>query len=226
MTMAARIWDVVNPFILAIVLLFLISAIFTMIMAQVTGNLDYTQALQEMTVSPLVVNIAFYGISILVFGRLFRRDHLRFGLPVFNWSKKKAVLVIILASAACIGFNFLLVYSPLVRIFPGYQASAQASFVKQPLVLLILSNVLLGPAAEELIFRGLICRRGVVQFSLWPAVILSAALFGLYHGNMLQFIYALGIGIVLGLCREKSGSILVTILIHMIINAFAIPWYL
>ena len=43
-------------------------------------------------------------------------------------------------------------------------------------------------------------------------------LFGIYHGNLIQFIYATLMGVLLGFLRKQSGSVIPGIVLHMIIN--------
>jgi len=43
-------------------------------------------------------------------------------------------------------------------------------------------------------------------------------MFGFYHGNIVQFIYATALGLVLGYVYSKSRKIQFTIIIHMLIN--------
>lgn len=57
----------------------------------------------------------------------------------------------------------------------------------------------LGPVAEELLFRGLLLRT-LAPFSKKLAIFASALLFGLFHGNLLQTPYAFVLGLVLGYC--------------------------
>lgn len=57
----------------------------------------------------------------------------------------------------------------------------------------------LGPVAEELLFRGLLLRT-LAPFSKKLAIVVSALLFGLFHGNLLQTPYAIVLGLVLGYC--------------------------
>ncbi len=55
----------------------------------------------------------------------------------------------------------------------------------------------LGPVAEELLFRGILLRT-LAPFSKKLAIFVSALLFGLFHGNLLQAPYAFVLGLVLG----------------------------
>ena len=83
-------------------------------------------------------------------------------------------------------------------------------------------HVLVGPAAEELIFRGMIYRRAENYFRTGWAVGISSALFGIYHGNVIQFLYAAVLGILLAVIYEKSRTLLAPVLAHMAVNLWAI----
>lgn len=50
------------------------------------------------------------------------------------------------------------------------------------------------------------------------ANILQALFFGIYHGNIIQGIYATIIGFLLGLLYRRFNSIYASILLHMMIN--------
>ncbi|MCR5791567.1 MAG: CPBP family intramembrane metalloprotease [Lachnospiraceae bacterium] len=84
----------------------------------------------------------------------------------------------------------------------------------------IIYVVFLGPVAEELVFRGVTFRyfQKIMPF-MW-ANIVQAALFGFMHMNLVQGLYAFGIGLVFGLLVYKKESIACSILLHMSINLF------
>lgn len=77
--------------------------------------------------------------------------------------------------------------------------------------------VLLAPVIEEFVFRKqLIDRMNVYGERL--SVVVSALLFGLFHGNLSQFFYAFATGLVLGYAYLKSGRLRYGIGMHMLIN--------
>lgn len=92
----------------------------------------------------------------------------------------------------------------------------------------LLFVVLLAPMLEELVFRKLLIDR-MAPYGGKLAVVLSALLFGLFHGNLSQFFYAFGLGLAFGYIYLNTGRIRNTILAHMCINfqgmIFA-PWLL
>ncbi len=77
--------------------------------------------------------------------------------------------------------------------------------------------VICAPIMEEYIFRKLIVDR-MVRFGQGVAILVSGLMFGLFHGNMNQFIYAFTLGMFLAFLYVKTGKIKYTIGIHMIVN--------
>ena len=77
--------------------------------------------------------------------------------------------------------------------------------------------VVLAPIFEELFFRKLM----IDTFSKYGtafSVVVSAFVFGFIHGNLYQFFYAFGLGILMGYVYCIYGNVLYTIFIHAIIN--------
>ena len=81
----------------------------------------------------------------------------------------------------------------------------------------ILSTVILAPVAEELFFRKALIDRLSVYHPM-DAILYSALLFGLIHGNLTQFLYAFPIGVLLGIIYRRTKNIRYTILLHMGMN--------
>lgn len=77
--------------------------------------------------------------------------------------------------------------------------------------------VICAPVMEEYIFRKLIVDR-VIRYGQGTAVLLSGLMFGLFHGNLNQFVYAFVLGVFLAYLYVKTGNLKITIAIHMMIN--------
>lgn len=86
---------------------------------------------------------------------------------------------------------------------------------------LFLYSVIIGPISEELIFRGVTLRQAKKVFPFWAANLMQAFLFGVFHMNMIQGIYAFALGLILGYICEKGNSIYHSILLHMLFNFWA-----
>lgn len=84
---------------------------------------------------------------------------------------------------------------------------------------LLFAVIFVAPIGEELLFRGLIQHYGLKNFAPVLAIGLQGLIFGLYHGNIIQGIYAWIMGTVLGFVAYKLGSIIYPIVLHISINA-------
>ena len=89
-----------------------------------------------------------------------------------------------------------------------------------PLFVTIICAGILIPIVEEILFRGLIFNRIKCQYNFLAGLLISSLLFGIYHGNIVQGIYATLLGIFLGFAYHKTKSILIPIFIHMGGNTF------
>ena len=86
---------------------------------------------------------------------------------------------------------------------------------------------ILTPVAEEMVFRGAILRSLLLPFRRmpWVAILLSALLFGLVHGNVAQFINGALMGLLLGWMYYRSGSIVPGIVLHWVNNTIVFVLY-
>ncbi|MCR4782651.1 MAG: CPBP family intramembrane metalloprotease [Lachnospiraceae bacterium] len=91
----------------------------------------------------------------------------------------------------------------------------------QTSMIMIVYACVLGPILEELAFRGITFRYARMSFNFWIANIFQAVLFGAFHMNVIQGIYAGLLGLVLGYLFEKSGNLTICILVHMFFNSLS-----
>lgn len=108
-------------------------------------------------------------------------------------------------------------------VFPSWldayeKLMERAGFDEKISIAMVCYSVLLAPFSEELIFRGVTLRQAKKALPFWAANILQAALFGIFHMNMIQGIYAFCLGLLLGYICEKSGSIYNAIFLHFLFN--------
>lgn len=85
-------------------------------------------------------------------------------------------------------------------------------------VLMIFCVGIFGPLVEEVLFRGMVFGKLRRVFSFWPAALISGAIFGLYHMNLVQGIYAGAFGIILAYVFEKTETIWGCYLLHALFN--------
>lgn len=126
---------------------------------------------------------------------------------------------VILAAACAVGMNGILTLLELYKYSPTFQEISAIQF-DIPIWLGILSYGILAPLGEEVVFRGVIYGQ-LRKFGNVPlAVLLSGLIFGLFHGNLVQFVYAAVIGILLAIVYELYGTILAPMIFHGIANLF------
>lgn len=130
-------------------------------------------------------------------------------------------ILILLGCFACIGMNNLIGLSGLIRVFSGYNRVAELLY-QSNIPFEILATGIVIPTVEELLFRGLIYQRARGIFSFPIALLLSSAIFGLFHGNVVQGIYAFVLGIIFGYAYEKFKSIWAPIILHVCANCLSV----
>lgn len=77
--------------------------------------------------------------------------------------------------------------------------------------------VVVAPIVEEYVFRKVIVDR-TVQYGQGVAIAASGLMFGLFHGNLNQFAYAVVLGAFFAFLYVKTGNLKITIAMHAIIN--------
>ncbi len=173
----------------------------------------------------MMISIVFAISGILIFGTWYScqfHGNLKFPGNQLNNSKMLLGLVLLvpglqILSSIITGFSAF--------FLPGWmdfyeKLMESAGFSSSPSFLLILYAVLIGPIEEELTFRGVIFSSAQKVFPFWAANIFQALLFGIFHLNPIQGIYAFFVGLVLGYVYQRSGSIWISSLLHMLYNGF------
>lgn len=89
------------------------------------------------------------------------------------------------------------------------------------LVLYVVTIAVIPPIVEELLFRGMILQ-SLRRYGDGFAVVASAILFGLYHGNFIQMVFAFIAGLAMALVVVRTGSLWTSVLIHLINNGVSV----
>ncbi|MCQ2513822.1 MAG: CPBP family intramembrane metalloprotease [Ruminococcus sp.] len=84
----------------------------------------------------------------------------------------------------------------------------------------IIAPVIFAPIMEELIFRGTIYRHNE-PLGQWFAIIVSGCLFGLWHANHPQILFAAVMGMFSCFMFAKTRSIIPSMILHFTINSFS-----
>ena len=142
-------------------------------------------------------------------------------LGFFRWLRLLPVAVFLMYCGSLIGTAFTLVISKLI---PGGGILSEQNI--DPLLELvggtdllprILVVCVIGPFVEEWVFRKqLIDRTRIYGEEL--SVLFSAVMFGLFHGNLKQGVYAALLGLLLGYVYLRTRSILYSFGLHFCVN--------
>ncbi len=165
-----------------------------------------------------ILGVAVCGIVFFFWYRRIIRDDNRGSIKAV-FSTRYIVLLIMLGIGCQLLFSGLLsLLEPLFpKVFAEYSQVIQNITSGNGIIVLILMTIV-APFTEELIFRGVIFQRANSYMAYLGANILQAVLFGLYHNNLIQGLYAAPLGFLLGMICYKFKSIIAPMFLHMIIN--------
>lgn len=83
---------------------------------------------------------------------------------------------------------------------------------------------IVAPVAEEAVFRWLIYLRLRDHLRVPASVLISAMLFGIYHGNILQFVYASLLGCLFAYFMEMTGTLYASVALHIGANVWSLVY--
>lgn len=175
------------------------------------GSIEALQGIDNMYWNALAMCV---GAGILAL--MIRKEE--YGIRIRKKPVLQMLAVVLLAYGATVFFNFILGSIPWDKMFDAQVAPQETVFYSIPLWARMLCYVVVAPLAEELLFRQLIFQRLKKIAPLWLAVVISALLFGIYHGNLVQGIYAFTMGVFMALVYEWSGSLIAPVVFHMVAN--------
>lgn len=175
--------------------------------------------LENVDMNVLLSILPMYLIGIPVLVALVKR------VPATQMEKRKMkVWQFLLALVMCYSLMYICNWVGLG--LTGLIGLLMGNAVSNPIVSLATSTniwtniifmVILAPIIEEMVFRKLLIDR-TVRYGQGIAILLSGFMFGLFHGNLNQFVYAFGIGCFFAFIYVKTGNIKYSIIMHAIIN--------
>lgn len=176
---------------------------------------DYLTRLLQSGTGYLVVSVLCLLLILLWKGRSFYRDVFRPGWPMSGpvfWQ-----LLSVFMSIQILSSLFTTLLETLLNRWglSAMQALLQATDIAQSPGMILYAAVV-APVVEELLFRGAVLR-SFQPFGKRFAIVISALLFGLFHGNLVQMPFAFLVGLVLGYTAVEY-SIVWSIFLHFINN--------
>ncbi len=131
------------------------------------------------------------------------------------------VLTFFAGALAGLALNNIIGATGLVELSQGYQ-NVTAHFYGGGLVFEILGAGILIPLVEELLYRGIVYGRLSDWLGIPVAALVSALIFGGLHMNLVQFIYAFFMGLLMVYFLEKTHNLYGAVLGHMGANLLTV----
>ena len=194
---------------------------------QMLGFLDFSKAdygLGPMgyTLFAMLIYILWVGIPVLVVALIARRKQNPF--PTCRVPRGTYGLAVFGGMAMSLLANFVAGY--VMQFFstlgvPYPELTDQYDPTVLNLVLNLISTAVVPALLEEMAMRGYILH-ALLPYGKKAAVIITAILFGLIHGNVLQLPFAFILGLVMGWLTVQTGSIWPAVVFHFTNNAHSV----
>lgn len=225
-----RTWGIVSPLIIffliqymvsfAATFIFMSSAAGTNILTDNAQAIALTEAAYEMLNNNVVLMAGIAAlISIPIFNRMLGKEWLKRSYLIKTREPKiyKYIFVAVMSAGLTVAVNLAINAFELFRYATDYAQIAREMYA-EPLYMQILVIGILVPIAEELMFRGVIYERICAYGNETTGAILTSFLFGMYHGNMIQGMYAFVFSMLMIFAYKKTGSFLAPLCFHIVSN--------
>lgn len=168
-----------------------------------------------------------FGEEVILWDTLFRTIAAMPGLIYFYredrvfrgkaaWGLKEGCLCAVLGAGLSLAAGAVVSISKNLDYKAAGETLLTGRLWLQALVLLLAS-----PLLEEFFFRGILYQRLKELVSPAAAAVISAAIFGLYHGNISQGIYGFFMGLCLAYSMEKCQTVKAPCAMHFAANLAA-----
>lgn len=137
--------------------------------------------------------------------------------PKMNLKTGHILIIIAMSILFSVSLNYLFNIIGFTGVSESFKNVHDAQFALNFSSGIILYGIL-SPTMEEIIFRGILYNRMKRIFPLVVSMIVSSFLFGVFHGNLVQGVYATIMGLVIVLIYEKTGSFISTVIFHSVAN--------
>lgn len=170
--------------------------------------------------SYVITAVSFYLIGLPLFYLMV------YSIPNYKPEKTKKLsittflLIIVIAFALLYVVNFITaILISIITVLSGhnFMNPLQDVINNSKWYITLLFAGIIAPICEEIMFRGIVIDK-LRRYGDTAAIVTSAVLFGLFHGNLFQCFYAAALGLALGYLKVRTNSLRYSITLHMIIN--------
>ena len=185
---------------------------------------DLMNLLYKVTVPSLIISAIIIIITFLLY-ILIRKHPLNFKetkLKETTFCINIGIAANGIISLVLLGINYLIekMFGNLSSLLPDTNVT-DLVLKGQPFWVLLLGTGILVPITEEIVFRYGLCGT-LARNNKKIALIISAVVFGVMHGNLIQGTYATVLGLIMGAIYMKYNNLIYSILIHIAINSSSV----
>lgn len=176
-------------------------------------------ALEMFEGSAILCLLAAALVCIPVYYRMYQKDFERSGEVKRNvpFEGKDLAALVICGATLAVAMNCLISITPLPQIFTGYEDTNEVIFGGS-LVFQVITAGVFGCIVEELSMRGIVYHRMKRYWGKRRAIVWSAVVFGAYHMNVVQGVYAFALGLFMAWVCERYDNLWASVVVHMSAN--------
>lgn len=218
-----RVYDGNAMFIGGYIMMYLLQFIFTLILVLTDVGQGFVSTTAGMCILLFLNELAFTSEA-FIYGKIKGYNPLKTTQIKNKITLKQVIMVIVLAVLCIVAFMPLANIFGSIMIKIGYPSSATALNATEnigSLFLFIFFAAVLPAIGEEMLFRGSMAKAYREKGYLF-AILFSAMMFSLMHGNPLQLIHQFFLGIVCAVVYFATKSLWASIMLHFCNNLIAL----
>ena len=183
----------------------------------IVANPDLLQTVT--TISMTIYNIvAAIGFGLFYCIKIKKKQFNKLS-EIYNIKSVLGIILLFIGAESFINLLVVIIRFIFPSMYKNYEALVEQSGIINLSPLMMFVVVILAPIAEEFIFRGITLKlANDFTSEFWIANIIQAAMFGIYHMNLMQGIYTFIMGLCLGYIFKKFNSLTASILAHLTFN--------
>jgi len=218
-------------FLICLIAPFLLALLFSMV---VTTIADSNEMKSSEITSSLWYIIPYTVCSFLLYIAIYyfynRTNKIEFSAikPNVKMKWQTYVLLIVIGIISLFGIQYFIGMIDQLLKAIGYPLEEGLSILNPTswgtYFLCVLLLAIMPAIGEELLFRGMILHGLRTRFNDISAVLMSALMFAIMHGNLQQFVYPFLLGIIMGWIVLRTGSLISSIVVHFTNNFIVVTF--
>lgn len=175
--------------------------------------------------SLLFISVCSVAVPFGVMALINRRRYTGPVIPTHSLRTGQMALWVSFGMLCCVGANFAVTFGviPLFKAF-GYGLTSNSAGDPNSVfacVIALIGTAIVPAICEEFAMRCC-CVQLLRKYGNGFAVLSISIVFGLLHGNVIQFVFAFLVGLILGYITVKTDSVVPAILVHALNNGMSV----